>query len=76
MVFTTCQMCGKQYIRIPGSIYKMRFAGKRYNFCTYECFRHAEKCKEQIMATSHESDYIKFQDELKAAKEELECTDT
>ena len=58
-------MCGKEYFRMPCSIYSMNFAGKRYNFCSHSCYRQAQKCKEHIIATSHETDYVRFQRELK-----------
>ena len=69
MKFTTCQMCGKQYFKRPGSIYNLIFAGKRYNFCCHRCYRQAQKCKEHIIKVAHESDYAKFQKELKKPAE-------
>lgn len=44
--YTTCGICGKEYIRIPGSIYKVRFAGKTYHCCGYACYQKALKIKE------------------------------
>ena len=67
--FTVCQMCGKDFIRQPGSIYKFKFAGKTYNFCSYKCYREGVKCKEKTRATTFESTYIKLRKEVEQLKE-------
>lgn len=66
--YRTCDMCGKQYIRRPGSIYKIDFASKRYNFCCYSCYTKAINCKEAVQANQSESFYAKLRKELQAAK--------
>lgn len=63
-----CDMCGKQYIRSPGSIYKLNFASKRYNFCSYSCYMSAIKCKETIQENQTEVFYAKLRQELQATK--------
>lgn len=60
--FTTCAICGKQYIKIPGSIYKVNFAGKTYQCCTYSCYMKAKKLKED---NNDEASYRRLRDELK-----------
>lgn len=67
--FTTCQMCAKQFIRQPGSIYKVKFAGKIYHFCSYSCYTAAKKCRDQVRETIHESTYIRIREELNSQKE-------
>ena len=59
--FTTCAICGKQYIKPPGSIYKVKFAGKIYQCCSYSCYMRAKKLKED----NNEASYKRFSDELK-----------
>lgn len=54
--FTTCAICGKQFIRQPGSIYHLRFADKTYQCCSYTCYRNATKVKEG----TNEAIYKKF----------------
>lgn len=44
--FTVCSMCGKQYIKQPGSIYKVKFKGRVNNCCSYSCYRKAQQIKE------------------------------
>lgn len=46
--FTTCSMCGKEFIRQPGSIYKLHFAGKMHHFCCYTCWMKGKKVKESV----------------------------
>ena len=69
--FTTCQMCGNKFIKRPGSIYKLNFAGKVYHFCTYSCYKAAKECKEQVQETSHEVAYTRIREELKSKKEKV-----
>ena len=59
--FTTCAICGKQYIKAPGSIYKVNFAGKTYQCCSYTCYNRAKAIKED----NNEASYKRFSDELK-----------
>lgn len=72
MKFSVCQMCGKEYFKRPGSIYHITFAGKVYNFCCHSCYRLAEQCKDHIIATSHEKDYVRFQSELRRMAEAID----
>lgn len=67
--YRPCDMCGRQYIRNPGSIYKLNFASKRYNFCSYSCYMNAIKCKEMVQANQSESFYAKLRKELQVAKQ-------
>lgn len=66
--FTTCQMCAKQFIKQPGSIYKLPFAGRMYHFCSYSCYKDAKACKENVQETSHEVLYVRLRDELISKK--------
>ena len=59
--FTTCAICGKQYIKPPGSIYKVNFEGKTYQCCTYSCYMKAKKLK----GFNNEASYKRFADEVK-----------
>lgn len=47
--FTVCSMCGKQYIRQPGSIYKIIYKGKTNNCCSYSCYNKAKSIKEETI---------------------------
>lgn len=47
--FTVCSMCGKQYIRQPGSIYKIVYKGKTNNCCSYSCYNKAKQIKEETI---------------------------
>ena len=35
---STCDICGKKYLRPKSSIYKVLFGGKTYHFCSYTCY--------------------------------------
>lgn len=66
--FKICDMCGGKYIPIPGSIYKITFASKRYSFCCYTCYIKGVRCKEAIQENKSESFYTKLRQELQANK--------
>ena len=38
LAYTTCGVCGKKYIKPPGSIYKISLHGKVINCCSYHCY--------------------------------------
>lgn len=59
--YTTCAICGKQFIKAPGSIYKVMFAGKTNQCCSYTCYMKAKRIKED----TNEANYKRFSDELK-----------
>ena len=59
--YTTCAICGKQFIKAPGSIYKVKFAGKTYHCCTYTCYVEAKRLKEH----NNEASYKRISDEFK-----------
>lgn len=44
--FTVCSMCGKEYIKQPGSIYHVEYIGKINHCCSYTCYKQALKVKE------------------------------
>ena len=46
--FTVCSMCGKYYIKQPGSIYKVTYKGRINQCCSYSCYRKALKLKEEL----------------------------
>lgn len=60
-VQTTCAMCGKKFVKMPGSIYHTTFAGKSQQFCSYTCYQAGLDAKSNI----NEAKYIKFRNELK-----------
>ena len=44
--YTTCGICGRKYIKPPGSIYKISLCGKVINCCSYHCYNIALARKE------------------------------
>ena len=44
--YTVCSMCGKDYIKAPGSIYKVTYKGRINQCCSYTCYQKALKVKE------------------------------
>ena len=46
--YTICAMCGKQYIEILGSIYKIRYKDRINRCCSYTCYQNALKFKEKL----------------------------
>lgn len=46
--FKICGACYKPFILQHGSIYKITYEGKMYNFCCYTCYRNAKKYVEEI----------------------------
>lgn len=44
--YTVCSMCGKDYIKAPGSIYKVMYKGRVNQCCSYTCYQKALKVKE------------------------------
>ena len=57
----TCAMCGKKFVKQPGSIYHTQFAGKSMQFCSYTCYKQGLEVKEN----TNQSQYIKYQKEAK-----------
>lgn len=55
--FTECAICGKKFIEIPCSIYKLRFADKTYHCCSYSCYTEGLKTK----STHNQSEYSRLQ---------------
>lgn len=51
---TDCAICGKPFMKQPGHMYKVKFAGKIYNCCSYSCYIEAKKVKEN----TREKDFI------------------
>lgn len=45
--FLTCDICGKDFIKVHSSIYQLTFAGKTCHFCSYNCYRIGQKTKEK-----------------------------
>ena len=43
---STCDLCGKKYLRPQSSIYKISFGGKIYHFCSYTCYNRGIEVKE------------------------------
>lgn len=46
--FTVCSMCGKEYIKQPGSIYKVIYKDRINQCCSYSCYQKAKKLKEKL----------------------------
>ena len=46
--FTVCAMCGRDYIKPPGSIYKVTYKGQINNCCSYSCYQKALKVKDEL----------------------------
>lgn len=63
--YRTCSMCGKKFIRQPLSIYKLSFANRSYQFCSYTCYSEALRVRD----SAHPEDYRRFQKELNINKE-------
>lgn len=55
-------MCGKEYIKQPGSIYKVIYKDRINQCCSYSCYQKAKKLKEKLR---NEANHKKFSDELK-----------
>lgn len=60
--YTVCAMCGRDYIKRPGSIYKVIYKGRVNQCCSYSCYQKAKKLKEEL---HNEETHKKFSDELK-----------
>ncbi len=45
---TVCAMCGKKYIKRPGSIYTVQYKGKQNQCCSYTCYMKAIRLKERL----------------------------
>lgn len=60
--FTVCSMCGKEYIKQPGSIYKVIYKDRINQCCSYSCYQKAKKLKEKLR---NEANHKKFSNELK-----------
>ena len=56
--FTTCCICGKQYIKQVGSIYHVEFAGKTFQCCSYTCYNKALEVKHSETSKRY-ADYLK-----------------
>lgn len=46
--YTVCGMCGKKFIKATNNIYTLNFAGRTLHFCSYSCYREAQKTREQF----------------------------
>ena len=59
--YTTCAICGKQYIRRVGSIYHVDFADRRFHCCSYTCYQQALEVKSNEVSNR----YATYNKELK-----------
>lgn len=59
--YTTCAICGKKFLKSPGSIYRVLFAGQSCQCCSYTCYLQAKRTKEATV----ESDYVKERKKLR-----------
>lgn len=46
--FTICAMCGKEFIKQPGSIYHVEYKGRINQCCSYTCYQKAIRVKEKL----------------------------
>lgn len=46
--FLTCDICGKDFIKVYDSIYQFPFKGKMCHFCSYTCYRVGQSTKERL----------------------------
>lgn len=60
-----CCICGKDFGKIPGSIYTVTFAGKQCHCCSYTCYQKAQKAKEE----HNSSQYAKMRRSVEGDKE-------
>lgn len=51
--YTVCGMCGKKFIKSANSIYTLNFAGKTSHFCSYGCYREAQKTREKFNGSEY-----------------------
>ncbi len=51
--FKECCICGKKFIKIPGSIYKLVFAGRVVHCCSYTCYSKAKEIKESCNSNEY-----------------------
>ena len=51
-----CDMCGREFIPAPCSIYNMNFAGKVHHFCSWTCYNEACKVKEKFKSSRYARD--------------------
>lgn len=51
-----CSVCGKSFVRMAGSIYKVTFAGKTYHQCGYDCNQIALRVKDE----NNQSEYKRY----------------
>jgi len=54
-----CAICGKQFVVPFKNLYKVEFAGKVHNCCSYTCYRKAQRAKQE----NKQSEYIQIQKE-------------
>lgn len=55
-----CSICGKKYLKQLGSIYTVKFAGKSYPCCSYNCYNIGVRTKEEIKANRQSKTYQKL----------------
>jgi hypothetical protein len=46
MTANICEVCGKQFIKSCGHMYKMNYKSKTKSFCSYTCWNKVVKLKE------------------------------
>ncbi len=42
-----CPLCGKEFVCHDQSVYKLRYKNKFLTFCSWTCYRKAEKLKDE-----------------------------
>lgn len=55
--YRVCAMCGKEFIKHPDHIYKVRYKGQLNQCCSYTCYRNALKLKEKLHNENTKKDY-------------------
>lgn len=55
-----CSICGNKYLKKPGSIYTVKFAGRSYPCCSYNCYMIGVHTKENVAAERQGKLYAKM----------------
>ena len=55
--YTICAICGKEFIKQSGHIFKIHFADKTYNCCSYRCYQQGNYVKEHEISKRY-SDWL------------------
>lgn len=51
--YTICGICGEKFIKPVGSIYRVKFANRMCNCCSYKCYRIAKEVKDSNVSIQY-----------------------